>query len=99
MSCSPARLTANQRNTLKSTGPKSPEGKTASRLNAFKHGLAGEGTLFAPAEDAKLIEHRAKVFFLPPSPPNPLDLSRSSTNPSILRARRPPRWVRSTPRF
>ena len=62
MSCTPARLAANQRNALKSTGPKSPEGKAASRLNAFKHGLAGEGTLLAPGEDAKLVEHRAKVF-------------------------------------
>ena len=59
---SPARLAANQRNALKSTGPKSPEGKAASRLNAFKHGLAGEGILLAPGEDAALVEHRAGVF-------------------------------------
>jgi len=59
---SPARLAANQRNALMATGPKSPEGKAASRLNAFKHGLAGEGGLLAPGEDAQLVEHRAKVF-------------------------------------
>ncbi len=61
-STSPARLAANRRNALKPTGPKSPEGKTASRLNAFKHGLAGEGALLAPGEDAKLVERRAGSF-------------------------------------
>ena len=59
---SPARLAANRRNALKSTGPKTPEGKAASRLNAFKHGLAGGGDLLAPDEDAALVEHRAGVF-------------------------------------
>ena len=59
---SPARLAANRKNALKSTGPKTPEGKNAARLNAFKHGLAGEGDLLAPGEDAKLIEHRSEVF-------------------------------------
>ena len=59
---SPARLAANRRNALKSTGPKTPEGKNASRLNAFKHGLAGEGDLLAPGEDAALVEHRIGVF-------------------------------------
>lgn len=61
-STSPARLAANRRNALKPTGPQSPEGKTASRLNAFKHGLAGEGALLAPGEDAKLVERRASTF-------------------------------------
>ena len=59
---SPARLAANRSNALKSTGPKTPEGKNASRLNAFKHGLAGEGDLLAPGEDAALVEHRIGVF-------------------------------------
>ena len=62
MSSSPARTAANQQNALKSTGPKTLEGKVASRLNAFQHGLAGEGILLAPGEDSKLVEARAKAF-------------------------------------
>ena len=36
---------ANRRNALKSTGPKTPEGKDAVRLNALKHGLRSEEIL------------------------------------------------------
>jgi len=62
MAGSPARTAANQRNALKSSGPKTPEGKAASKLNAFKHGLAGEGTLLAPDEDAELVARRTIAF-------------------------------------
>jgi len=36
---------ANRRNALKSTGPKTPEGKDAVRLNALKHGLLSQEVL------------------------------------------------------
>jgi hypothetical protein len=36
---SPARIAANQANALKSTGPKTDEGRNASKLNALKHGI------------------------------------------------------------
>jgi hypothetical protein len=36
----PARLAANRRNALRSTGPKSPAGKRRAARNALKHGLA-----------------------------------------------------------
>lgn len=36
---SPAKQEANRKNALKSTGPKTPEGKAKVRLNALKHGL------------------------------------------------------------
>ncbi len=62
MSCSPARLAANRRNASKSTGPKSPEGKAASRLNAFRHGMAGRGDLPGPEDDLALVERRAAAF-------------------------------------
>jgi hypothetical protein len=41
---------ANRRNALKSTGPKTPEGKAAVRLNAIKHGLLSREVLL-PGED------------------------------------------------
>ncbi len=59
MSCSPAQLTANRRNALRSTGPRTPEGKAKSRFNACGHGLAGAGDLVGPHEDAELIASRA----------------------------------------
>ena len=41
---------ANRQNALKSTGPKTPEGKDAVRLNALKHGLLSQEILL-PGED------------------------------------------------
>jgi hypothetical protein len=36
---SPEQIEANRRNALKSTGPQTPQGKTASSMNALKHGI------------------------------------------------------------
>jgi hypothetical protein len=36
---------ANRRNSLKSTGPKTPEGKASARFDAMKHGLLAEDIL------------------------------------------------------
>jgi len=51
---------ASRRNSLKSTGPKTPEGKAAVRYNAMKHGLLSEDILL-PGEDEgalkELSEH------------------------------------------
>ena len=52
------QIEANRRNALKSTGPKSEEGKQASRFNAVRHGLTAEtivGSLEDP-EDYKAFE-------------------------------------------
>ena len=44
---------ANRRNAQLSTGPKTPVGKAAVRLNALKHGLTAENaTIFDEDEDA-----------------------------------------------
>jgi hypothetical protein len=50
-----ARISANQANAQLSTGPKSPEGKERSRMNALKHGLRAE-TIVLPTEDPAELE-------------------------------------------
>ncbi len=50
MIVSEARISANRANALRSTGPRTAEGKERSRGNAFKHGMAGEG-IGLPVED------------------------------------------------
>jgi hypothetical protein len=46
---------ANRRNAQKSTGPRTPEGKAAVRLNALRHGLCAR-TAVLPAENAEEFE-------------------------------------------
>jgi hypothetical protein len=46
---------ANRRNARKRTGPKTPEGKEVSRLNAVKHGLLSQ-ELLLPREDKAALE-------------------------------------------
>ena len=45
---------SNRRNALKSTGPRTPEGKDAVRLNALRHGLLSRETLL-PGEDEEAL--------------------------------------------
>ena len=47
---------ANRRNALKSTGPKTPEGKAAVRLNALRHGLRSEEILLRGEDEEALRE-------------------------------------------
>src|SRR5215471_14868356 len=47
---SPAQITANRANAQRSTGPRSVEGKSASRFNALKHG-ADAASPVIPGED------------------------------------------------
>ena len=54
MISSPERIAANQANARRSTGPKTPEGKVASRANSLKHGLTGSG-IVSPADDLARI--------------------------------------------
>src|ERR687886_1382707 len=48
---SPKKSQANRQNALKSTGPKTQQGKDVARLNATKHGLLSKEILL-PGEDA-----------------------------------------------
>ncbi len=49
------RIAANRRNTKKSTGPRSPEGKAVSRFNALKHGIDAESQCLL-SEDPDALE-------------------------------------------
>ena len=46
----PAKIAANRANAQKSTGPRSVEGKSASRFNALKHGIDA-ASIVIPGED------------------------------------------------
>jgi hypothetical protein len=54
-----ARIEANRRNSQRSTGPKTAEGKESSRANALKHGLCSK---VAVVEDETQIQERAAGF-------------------------------------
>ena len=63
MPASEARILANRRNAALSTGPKTPEGKEASRANSLKHGLTGKGIVM-PEGDAAEVERRADAYWV-----------------------------------
>ena len=71
---SPARLAANRANAQLSTGPRTPEGKTASSQNAYKHGILARHTLFAKENPEKLEEFRT-VFYDKFQPADPYESS------------------------
>ena len=48
------QIAANRRNALRSTGPRTDEGRAKCRLNAVKHGLAAQALLL-PGEDAETL--------------------------------------------
>ena len=55
------QIAANRANALKSTGPKSVAGKTRSRHNAIRHGLAAH-TVIAGLESRKEYEAFETIF-------------------------------------
>jgi hypothetical protein len=58
---SPAQITANRLNALKSTGPRTDDGKTASRVNALRHGA--DATLAViPGEDPAALEELTRSY-------------------------------------
>jgi hypothetical protein len=55
------QLNANRENAQHSTGPRTPEGKSRTRLNAFRHGLTGQILIFTPDEQAAFDAHCAGI--------------------------------------
>src|SRR5262249_35093784 len=55
------QINANRANAQRSTGPRTDEGKAASRANALKHGLAGQG-LCLPDEMAEAAAERTRQW-------------------------------------
>jgi hypothetical protein len=55
------QIEANRRNSLKSSGPKTAEGKARVRLNAIKHGLTA-ATVVLPGEDPAVLEARVEAW-------------------------------------
>lgn len=87
---SPSQLAANRANSELSTGPRTPEGKAKSCLNAVKTGLTGR-TVLLPAEDAARYEQHVCDFFaeLQPAGPRETELVRSLADTSWRVARIP----------
>ena len=56
MSCSPAQLEANRKNALRSSGPKTVEGKEKSRANALKHGMSGDGVVLLEEDQGEVAK-------------------------------------------
>src|SRR5918995_3036891 len=53
---SDSKAEANRQNALKSTGPKTPEGKASVRHNAVKHGLLAQEVLLQEEDEEALRE-------------------------------------------
>ena len=63
---------ANRANAQQSTGPKTPEGKAASSLNALKHGLTAKHAVI-PGEDPELFDQTLQSFLDHLQPVGPVE--------------------------
>src|SRR5471030_1209245 len=57
-----SQIEANRRNAQQSTGPRTPEGKAASSMNAFKTGIDAESSVI-PGEDAAALAALTERFY------------------------------------
>src|SRR3981081_894055 len=60
MNVSQARIDANRRNAMLSTGPRTSEGKQISRANSLKHGLCASAVV---PEDLQALQLRSTELF------------------------------------
>ena len=98
MSVSNLQLTANRENAQKSTGPRTPEGKKRSSLNALRHGLTGQ-VVVMPNEDLKayLDFIQRYVKDLSPVTEPERQLAQDMANSQWRITARPPSRTGSTP--
>ena len=66
------RAEINRRNAQKSTGTRTPEGKSRSRFNAVKHGMTAK-TLVLPGEDADVLQQRIEAWTSDLQPQNEVE--------------------------
>jgi len=66
------QIEANRRNSLKSTGPRTPEGKSVSRFNALKSGIDAKAQVI-PGEDAADLQAVLDDYRSQFSPATPLE--------------------------
>jgi hypothetical protein len=57
-----AQILANRRNALKSTGPRTHEGRAAVSQNAVKHGLSAQNDVICSENHAEFDLHRAQIL-------------------------------------
>ena len=57
-----AQIDANRKNSSKSCGPKTVEGKSVSRRNSLKHGLSGDGVVFLDEQTAEVTRRTAVLL-------------------------------------
>src|ERR1039457_447459 len=93
---SPAQVAANQANSLKSTGPRSVEGKSVSRFNALKHGIDAQ-SIVIPGEDPHQYAALAEAYHREYRPESPLRSLPRRHHASRRLAETPPRARRSRP--
>jgi hypothetical protein len=72
MATTAARIKANQSNAQRSTGPRTPEGKSRSRMNALRHGLTGQ-VLLMTEENLVAFQAHCKVFVNHYQPVGPIE--------------------------
>lgn len=67
-----AQIAANRQNALKSTGPKSPEGKNTAAQNSLKHGLSARQVVIRSEDQAEFDLYRQQ-FLEELAPDTPLE--------------------------
>src|ERR1700722_18976982 len=76
MTLTPAKLEANRRNALKSTGPRTADGRAICKLNALKHGLCAKIVLVQGeqfGESPREFERLRRQFHASLAPVGPLE--------------------------